>query len=86
MIFYLSDSLTFHVYLSKVVYLTLVAKRIYDSAAAMIKAIKFGNESPSLEEFEKLAQSHVDEVRDYRCFYLKTIYNLKHPLSLGVRG
>ena len=52
----------YHVYLLKAVYLTLVAKRIYDSAAAMIKAIKFGNESPSLEKFEKLAQSHVDEV------------------------
>ena len=77
----------YHVYLLKVVYLTLVAKRIYDSAAAMIKAIKFGNESPSLEKFEKLAQSHVDEVRDYRLFFLiKNMYNLEYPLSLGVRG
>ena len=63
MIFYLSDSLTFHVYLSKVVYLTLVAKRIYESAAALIKAMKSGNESPMLEKFEALAKSHVEEVR-----------------------
>ena len=49
----------------QIVYLTLIAKKIFPSAETLIRAVKGSMDAPALEKFKELAAKHVDEVSLY---------------------
>jgi len=46
----------------QVCYLTLVLRKSFESANALIKSVKMGSDYPALSAFQELASQHVDEV------------------------
>ena len=63
-LFPLFNNFLLHLFV-QIVYLTMIAKRIFPSAETLIKAVKGSIEAPALEKFKALAAKHVDEVSLY---------------------